>query len=277
MLDLAPKLLYFRYSNQSYYQTKALFHLLFTASIFLILLSCRKEPAEEIIRECEIDVDTLDTTFGITYSDTATYLIPGEQSDLSDAHFEEVRSAIGNPDNTINGVLKICQWVNQNFTFQNAGGNMIGKVTVDELFELDVFYGCHSAALLVSSILRKFGFPAVMIETADVKWAYRYNEGKTDHFAGHVMSEIYVEYKWILLDNNGLYVEEYDPFNPFIPMYDEPGNGYFVIAKGIDTWDYSSKDDSFTFDNLIFFSNNVYCYENLFHTVDYQWINGCTW
>ena len=150
---------------------------------------------------------------------------------------------------------------------------MAGKVTVDQLFGIKTFYGCHSTALIISSILRKFGFPAIMIETADVHWGYSYNAGTAQNFSGHVMSEIHVENKWILLDNNCTYVEDYDPMNPFIPVINHPTNAYFVFAKGIDTWEYSAKVDSFTHKNLIFFSDNIYCFEKMFNTVHYSWKN----
>lgn len=150
---------------------------------------------------------------------------------------------------------------------------MIGKNTVDELFEIKTFYGCHSIALIISSICREFGFPAIMIETADVQWGYDYNAGTVQHFAGHVMSEIYVENKWILLDNNCSYVKQYDMMDPFIPESNYPSNAYFVIAKGVDIWDYSGKDESFTHNKLIFFAENIYCFEEMFGTVSYNWSN----
>jgi len=217
-----------------------------------------------------MDIDTIDFLFGIDYTDTAKFLIPGEQSDLNDTYLEEVQSAIGTPGNSIDDIMLVCSWVNQNFTFDNAGGNMIGKVTVDELFEMKTFYGCHSEALIISSILRGFGFPALLVETADVQWGYAYHAGYVDNFAGHVMSEIFVENKWILLDNDGSYVEEYDPTNPYIPD-SPPPNAFFVIAKGIDTWDYSAKDTTFTFTELEFFAENIYCFEEMFYTISYVW------
>ena len=47
--------------------------------------------------------------------------------------------------------------------------------------------------------------------------------------------------------------------------------GLFVFAKGIDTWDYSDKDENFTHDTLIFYSDNIYCFEEMFNTVSYSW------
>ena len=148
---------------------------------------------------------------------------------------------------------------------------MAGSNTVDELYEIKTFYGCHSLALIISSVLREFGFPAIMIETADIQWGYDYHAGTVQHFSGHVMSEVFVGDRWILLDNNCTYVEEYDFKNPFIPIMHHPTNAYFVFAKGVDIWDYSAKNDSFTQDKLVFFAENIYCFEEMFNTVSYNW------
>ena len=85
------------------------------------------------------------------------------------------------------------------------------------------------------------------------------------------MSEIYVNGKWILLDKNGTFVEDYDPLNPFISKMYRPTAGYFVFAKGVDIWDYSGKVENFTHDKMIFFSDHIYCFEDLFYTVRYDW------
>ncbi len=250
---------------------KAVRILILPTILQLFLVMCSTDKEAETDRECHIDIATIDFTFGIDYNDLEKYLIPGEESDLKDIYLEEIRVAVGTPEDTIDDVLKVCQWINQHFQFENAGGAMAGKNTVDELYEIKTFYGCHSLALIISSVLREFGFPAVMIETADVLWGYNYNEGKTQNFSGHVMSEIFVENKWILLDNNGTYIEEYDCTNPFISKMYRPGAGYFVFAKGVDIWDYNGKDDSFTDNNMLFFSDNIYCFEEMFYTVSYDW------
>lgn len=220
---------------------------------------------------CIFDIDTVDFTYGIDYDHPEKYLIPGEQSDLSDANLELVRSAIGTPSATIAGILEVCHWVNQNFTFNDAGGAMIGVNTVDELFEDKVFYGCHSLALIISSIIREFGIPAVMIETADVQWGYDFRFGLVEYFKGHVMSEFYVNNKWILFDNNCTYVDDYVYTNPYISVMNSSEAGLFVFAKGVDYWDYSNGEDSFTHNKMVFFSDNVHCYEDLFYTTDYVW------
>jgi len=87
--------------------------ILFTV-IPLLLIACSKESEPVVNKECNIDIDSIDFSFGIDYYDKEKYLIPGE----------EVRSAIGTPGNDIEGILLVCHWINQNFTFDNAGGAM---------------------------------------------------------------------------------------------------------------------------------------------------------
>jgi len=234
-------------------------------------MGCSKSTAEKESRDCMVNIDTIDFTFGIEYMHPEHYLVQGEQSEADLSHLDQIRGSIGDPVDSTGYLVDVCLWINQHFTFINAGGAMIGQVTVNELFETREFYGCHSQALIVSSVLRGLGFPAIMIETADVQWAYGYHAGSVDYFAGHVMSEIYVENRWILLDNNGIWLDGYDPLNPFIPQFNYPPDAYFVFAKGIDTWDYSQKEASFTHENLIFFAENIYCFEDLFHTARYTW------
>ena len=240
-------------------------------SLSLLSMACSDIEPDMPDTECVINIDTFDFTFGIDYTDTLAYLKPGAQSDLDEIYLQEVRNEIGTPENSIEGILEFCHWMNQNFTFENAGGGMVGKVDVNDLFETKEFYGCDSAALIISRTLRKFGFPAILIETFDVQWAYDYHEGRVQTFAGHVMSEVFVEEKWILLDNNGMYVEEYDTSNPFIPISGYSDDAYFVFAKGLDTWDYSANNASFTHDQLIFYSDNIYCFEEMFNTIHYSW------
>lgn len=239
-------------------------------TLILLITTCSRDDNENP-NECDINIDSLDFTFDIDYSHPEIYLIPGEQSDLSAENLALVRNAIGIPSTDIDGILKVCHWINQNFTFKNAGGNMAGVNTVNELFEVKTFYGCHSLALIISSVLREFGIPAVMIETADVQWAYDYRSGSIEYFSGHVMSEVYINNKWILLDNNCTYVNEYDYTNPYISVMNSNEKGLFVFAKGVDIWDYRGTDSSFTYEKMIDFSNNIQCYEDLLFTVDYEW------
>ena len=240
--------------------------------IISTFFSCTKKSETDQV--CNLDMENFDYSYGIDYDNPEKYLISGEQSDLDNIYLEEIKSCIGTPEQSIAGIKLVCDWFNQNFTFSNAGGSMIAQKTVDELYETKTFYGCHSAALVISSVLREFGFPAVMIETASIKWAYEYNDRAAQGVAGHVMTEVFVSDKWILLDNNGTYVEVYDFTNPFISMDNDffyYNDGLFTYAKGVDIWDYGVRDESDTHDKMINFAENIACFKNEFNTADYYW------
>ncbi len=255
-------------------KTKFIFLLLI---VLLITYSCKNSNNvlnnnNEEDYACNLNMESYDYSFGIEYDNTELYLTPGTQSDLDNEYLIEIINTLGMSEYStlsISGIKMVCNWFNQNFTFTNAGGSMIGKKTVNELYESKTFYGCHSAALVISSVLREFGFPTVMIETASIGWAYNYYNGNAQSFLGHVMTEVYVLDKWILLDNNGTYVEDYDCLNPYISTRDN--KGLFTYAKGIDIWDYGVLDVSDTHSMMINFSDNIGCFEDEFNSVNYFW------
>ena len=260
-------------------RAKFIFSLLF---FLLITYSCKNSNNvlsnnDKEDYPCNLNMENYDYSFGIEYDNLELYRIPGTQSDLDDEYLIEIRNALGTPNYSISGIKSVCNWFNQNFTFINAGGSMVGKNDVNELYKIKTFYGCHTAALIISSILRKFGFPSVMIETASIGWAYAYNNNTNDGFVGHVMTEVYVSDKWILLDNDGTYIEDYDCMNPFISTttkgYPYSKQGLFVYAKGIDTWDYTDMQELFTDNMMINFANNIGCFEDKFNSVNYDWGN----
>lgn len=243
--------------------------------VIAVIIACSKNKdivIPIVVEEpCNLDMANYDYSFGIFYDEPQQYLVPGEQSDLDDKFLAEIVNSIGTPEQTLAGVKSVCRWVNQNFTFEDAGGSMIGKKHVNELFESKIYYGCHSSALVISSVLRKFGFPAVMIETASVLWAREYNAGTSKGFSGHVMTEVYVADKWILLDNNGSYVEEYQCLNPYISTMND--QVLFTYAKGIDIWGYGVNDETDTHAKMIYFAENISCFKEWVGSVKYTWKN----
>ena len=258
-------------------KTKIIFSLFIS---LLITYSCKNSNNvlnnnDEEDYPCNLNMENYDYSYGIEYDNPELYLAPGTQSDLDDEYLEEIRNITGTPEKNFPGIIIVCDWFNQNFTFTDAGGGMIGKKTVNELYENKTFYGCHSAALVISSVLREFGFPTVMIETASIGWAYAYYNNTSQGFVGHVMTEVYVSDKWILLDNDGTYVEDYNCMNPFISTttkrYPYNQQGLFVYVKGIDIWDYGVTEESDTHSMMINFANNIGCFEDTFNSANYYW------
>jgi hypothetical protein len=53
--------------------------------------------AEKETKECLINIDTIDFTFGIEYMHPEQYLVQGEQSEIDSLHLDEIRSSLGDP------------------------------------------------------------------------------------------------------------------------------------------------------------------------------------
>ena len=138
------------------------------------------------------------------------------------------------------GVAEIFRWKQAYFRNYSGGGKLVGKTTVNQIMEEKALSGCHDHALVLVSVLRKYGFPAIMVDTAGIQWAWDYSKGEQKGFAGHVFVEVYVNSSWILINcTSGGYVENYDPYNSVIPMTNsEESKGYFVLLKGLDPEEY---------------------------------------
>jgi len=242
--------------------------------LLIFLFSCVKDEIPSVDpNKCNIDMENYDFSFGIDYSNPEQFLIPGEQSKLSDSWFQEVQDTIGEVPQSLIGVLKVCQWIN--FNFKKINGNDIGNKTIDQLYAVRTIYDSHAAALIISATLRKFGFPTVMIETASIQWAYDFRDGDLGMYDVHVMTEVFVDDKWILVDNNSTYVSDYDPENPFISAMNKNlyPQGLFVYAKARDTWGYGVRRENDTEIKIKDFANNILCFDSMFGTVNYTWRN----
>lgn len=248
-----------------------------TIAVILIQPACvEKEEHVPIPDSCVAFRANFDTTFDIKYIQPDLYKTSGEQSTLDTNYERLIHEEIGSVPATAAGLKKVTGWVNQKFTVVNNGGASIGKVTANDLYLKKEVYGCHSQALIISSILRTYDFPCVMMETASIQWAEDYRADTAKGLVGHVMTEVYLNDHWVLLDNNGDYINEYDPFNPFVSttnsgLCDPAPNGLFVIGKGLDSWDYGVHSPDDTKNLMIFFANNLICYEPYFDTVEYVW------
>lgn len=179
----------------------------------------------------------------IDYNIPEKYTINGKESEISDQHFQDIDKELGIKTKNLSDIQKIYLWKNSNFKSAAGGGVLIGKVTVNEIIEKKELTGCHDHALLMASILRKYGFPVVIVDATGIQWALDYPD-KVDYFSGHVFIEVYVNNQWILIDSTGgSYVSNYDPSNRVIPINMGPeSKGYYVMLKGLDPNDYGIYD-----------------------------------
>ena len=245
-----------------------------TLLLLILIFGCVKDDVPEVdITKCNLDMETFDFTYGVDYSSPQKYLLPGEQSEIEESLFQEIRDSIGTVPQNLTGVLKVCHWINR--TFKKVNGNDIGNKSIMQLYAVRTIYGSHSAALIISATLRKFGFPTVMIETASIQWAYDFRDGDLGMYDVHVMTEVFVNDNWFLLDNNCTFVSDYNPENPFIPAMNKNlyPQGLFAYAKARDSWGYDVRRESDTKKKITNFANNLLCFENMFGTVNYTWKN----
>lgn len=195
----------------------------------------------------------------IDYSNPKLYLRPGKQSDLSEQYFNEIKRQIRIGNKDIESVGAIFKWKQSYFDTYSAGGKFIGKKTVNQIMEEKALSGCHDHGLVLVSILRQYGLPAIMVDTASIQWATDYSEGKREGFRGHVFVEAYVENNWILINStSGEYIENYDPCNPVIPITDSvESKGYFVLFKGLDPEEYGINSKEQLRENMKIFAGKV--------------------
>jgi hypothetical protein len=79
-----------------------------------------------------------------------------------------------------------------------------------------------------------------------IAWAKEYVSGKKVPYLGHVFVEVYVDGKWVLVDpsNDWVAADGYDPADPVIPLKgfiageNNETYGFYVMRKGLDSWDY---------------------------------------
>ena len=195
----------------------------------------------------------------IDYGNPKFYLMSGTQSNLSKTHFDEINSQITIKTSVLNTIGDIFKWKQNFFASSAAGGKFIGKTTVNQIMEKKTLTGCHDHGLVFASLLRKYGFPAIMVDTAGIQWAFNYANEKQSGFIGHVFVETYVNERWILINStSGKYIQNYDPCNPAIPMSDSSeGKGYFALFKGLDPAGYGIASNEQLIENLKMFALNV--------------------
>ena len=195
----------------------------------------------------------------LKYGKPNLYLENGTQSSLNDSYFNEIKALLDVTGNTLYDIVKIFRWKVGVFSAYQGGGVLIGISTANSIYEDEKLSGCHDHGLIMASVLRKYGFPVILIDAADVQWAKDFFDGTASGYLGHVFLEVYVNESWILLDStSGDYVLNYNhDLNSL--HYNGKTKEYFVLLKGLDTNDC----DVFSFTDLrnthmVAFANQVY-------------------
>ncbi len=180
------------------------------------------------------------SAFGIDYANPDPYRVPGKQTALTQAELDALDPEIFARLNSLPAgqaqLAGLFAWLHRDFESWRAGGSTIGVTTAQTLIKERRLGGCHDFGLVFAALARLLGYPAVMVDTAELGWLKTAAAGQKTGYSGHVFVEVFANGGWMLVDaTNGPYVAQgYDPTNPVIPL----GKGYYVMRKGLDSWDY---------------------------------------
>jgi hypothetical protein len=172
----------------------------------------------------------------VDYNNPSRYIESGSQSTLTAANASLVDSQLQVPSLDLDGVTRIFNWIRGHFATASGGGTTVGRTDVNDLMRDRVLLGCHDWGLLYSTLLRHFGYPALMVDSAGIDWAQRYRNGETTSYVGHVYVETLVDGRWIVLNSTSpLYASNYDVQQPVLP-FTQTGDsrGHYVLYKGVD-------------------------------------------
>lgn len=135
----------------------------------------------------------------------------------------------------------------RNFKSYAAGGVLIAKRTVDEIFEDGTLSGCHDWGIVLASMLRTFGIPAVYVDAVSVPWAVKRVSGRSNLvFEGHIFIEAWMEGRWVLLNSIAPEVIlDYDRQDGLIDFPVAASDRFYIMFKGLDPIDFGvrSRED----------------------------------
>lgn len=177
------------------------------------------------------------TGSGPDYRRPELYLAQGPQSFISSATVLGIKEELGLPADAgyLRALSALHFWLSDAFEGAPDGGATAGKSTAESLIAGRKLRGCHDHALVYAAVLRALGYPALLADTASLRWAREFKSPK-DSYYGHVFVEVHAGGKWRLVDAvTGRLILNYDPAEPVIPLYlDREPKGYYVLFKGAD-------------------------------------------
>jgi hypothetical protein len=180
------------------------------------------------------------------YAHPQQYLSGGAQSQVDSATASALSAEMEIPDGAgdFTKLAAVDFWLRDNFRRSAPPkGYAPGQQDAAELFKTRELYGCHEWALAYASALRIIGYPAVMVDAAGIGWGLNY---KGDgHFSGHVFVAAKLAGRWVLVEpQSGLFIYDYDPANPVIPLKVGDENSFYALMAGTEPKAYGLKDPS---------------------------------
>ena len=197
-------------------------------------------------------------SLAIDYDHPEIYKLDGDQTRIENqAMIEEIKNQFPTFENSTSQLKKVRRWIKCTFVHENNHGDTIGKLTVDQLYQSKVWHGCHDIAHIFAATVRSIGYPCILVEATSIAWSKTYakDPSSAGDSQGHNYAEVFVNHKWILFDPmSPAYLVDYDPYNPVIPsifdtqkkelFYKDEPDGFYVMVKGKDCWDYGIRSVS---------------------------------
>lgn len=97
--------------------------------------------------------------------------------------------------------------------------------------------GCANYSVVFGALTRACGIPTVWVKTLEIEWITKFRKtGATGNWNGHVFLEVYINGRWMLLnDTDMLLYEDYNPKTRIFPggfyAYDKGGDPYELVLS----------------------------------------------
>ena len=156
-----------------------------------------------------------------TKSDIHQWLKSGNQSKINE-EIKKITNKFNGSD--LSKVLAILNWKNENLQLiknQEDVLRIFATRNVSEILKETTSSGCHDDALIVATFCRAVGIPA--------KYVVGINKLDPKN-CGHCIVEIFINNKWMLLDQSRYNLSIYPERSDFYK------NNY-IVGKGLDSWE----------------------------------------
>jgi len=169
----------------------------------------------------------------IDYSRPQAYLSLSAELGNKD-HILEVAAAIagGTPEEKL---VSIHHWIHSNLVYK--ADVPYEWRDFDRLVGDGNYGGCADYSVVFGALARACGIPTVWVKTLDADWIRNYRtRGTEGSWNGHVFLEVFLDDRWVLLDDVPLVLYEvYDPRMRILPgnryAYDKGGDPFDLILS----------------------------------------------
>ena len=114
---------------------------------------------------------------------------------------------------------------------------------VDDLVRDGNYGGCADHSVIFGALSRALGIPTVWVKTLDANWIREFRrKGTEGHWNGHVFLEVFVQGRWMLLDDVTMQLyPDYQTSSRILPgnryAYDKGGDPYeLVLSSRWELW-----------------------------------------